>query len=396
MKRMKNNQKKHFIFFRVRGLSLLVAILLLFTSCHKTDNFQGYLTTVGSGDNAIRVVVVKGTPYEMGQQLGTLMKGEIGQCLNGFLETALQEAPEGFGNDQLDLVWKINSAHIDQRVLDEMKGMADASGIDLKLIQRAHMVPVVSPYACSGVAVWGQATETGHTYHLRNLDFTMDAHLQDYPLIVIYVPDSGAIHVNVTFAGYIASHTGMNSNHLVFGEKGEAPNSEFPYETNGAHFSFLFRKMMYDDKTLEDVLNTIRNTTLIKRYFLFFSDGNKETQGGAKVLVSAPDSIRYHIWKDNDSSDIVAPNILPDIIYYTMNNPLAFKMLKEGYGKFNEQKMIDLSRAVADEGGNLMDVVYDATTLEMWVAYANGTEEASKQDYVHVSVDQILEQAGLK
>lgn len=382
--------------FKISNLFVLFGIIAILTACQNTKSFHGYLTTVGSGTNNIKVVVVKGTPYEMGQQLGTLLKDDIKNCMNGFLEAALKEAPEGFGKDQLDHIWQINSAHIDHRVLEEMQGIAEATGFEISTIRQAHMVPVVSPYACSGVAVWGDATETGHTYQLRNLDFTMDAGLQNYPVVVIYVPDSGAVHINVTFAGYIGSHTGMNANHLVFGEKGESPASEFPYETNGTHFSFLFRTMMYDDHSLEDILNTIRSTKLIKRYFLFFSDGNKDTSGGAKVMVSTPDSVPYKIWKDNDPDDIVAPNILPNTIYYTMDNSTAYNFLKENYGSLNEEKMIALSRAVADEGGNLVDVVYDATTLDLWVSYAHNTEDAAKQEYVHISLDKMLHQAGLK
>jgi len=79
-----------------------------------------------------------------------------------------------------------------------------------------------------------------------------------------------------------------------------------------------------------------------------------------------------------------------------MNNPVAFRLLKENYGKFDAEKMIELSRAVADENSNLMDVVYDATTLEMWIAYANGSEDASKQQYVHLALDDVLKEAGLK
>ncbi len=392
---MLKNQKFSIPFVITGGIIFIFSVLL-FSSCQKTKEFHGFLTTAGNGTDEIKVAVVKGSPYEMGFQLGTMLKEDIKTCLTGFLETARKEAPELTTDEQLDLFWKIQEPNIDRRVLEEMRGLSDATGIDISLIRHAHIIPVISPYACSGVAVWGDATENGHTYQLRNLDFTMDAHLQDFPLVVIYVPDTGATHVNVSFAGYIASHTGMNANHLVFGEKGESPSSEFPYEINGAHFSFLFRKMMYDDQTLGDILNTIKTTPLIKRYFLFFSDGNKTTQGGAKVLVSTPDSVKYHIWKDNDPTDVVAPHVLPGVIYYTMDNPVAYQMLKDNLGKFNEQKMIELSRAVADEGGNLMDVVYDATTLEMWVAYANGSEEASKQEYVYISIEQMLKEAGLE
>ncbi len=377
-------------------VSLLAVLALTLFSCQGRKEFNGYLTTTGTGTDIFKVVVVKGTPHEMGYQLGTLLKEEITEGLNTFLAAAQQEAPEAFSDKALDQAWEINAPYIDKRIKEEMQGMAEATGLDINKIRRSHMVPVVGTYSCSGVVVWDKATATGHTYQIRNLDFSKDAGLQDHPVVVVYVPDQGATQVNVTFAGYIASHTGMNANHLVFGEIGESPRSEYPYDLHGAHFSFLFRKMMYDATSLDDITHTIETTPLIKRYFLFFSDGRKESQGGVKVLVSTPDSVKYHIWRDNDSTDIDAPNVLPYVVYNTMNNPVAFKMLKEYYGKFDAEKMIGLSRAVADEDGNLMDVVYDATTLEMWIAYANGMEDASKQEYVHLSMEEILKEAGVK
>ena len=382
--------------YRITGILFASALVLALFSCSGGKKFDGYLTTAGSGSDQFRIAVVKGTPYEMGYQLGTLLKDEIKTTLSTFLAAAQHESSEAFSNEALDKAWEINSPYIDDRVKEEMKGLSDAMGIDIKEIQRSHMVPVVGTYSCSGVVVWGEASATGHTYQIRNLDFSKDAGLQDHPVVVVYVPDEGATQVNVSFAGYIASHTGMNANHLVFGEIGESPQSEFPYNIKGAHFSFLFRKMMYDATSLDDIIHTIKTTPLIKRYFLFFSDGRPGSEGGVKVLVSTPDSVKYHIWRDNDSTDIDAPNVLPHVVYNTMNNPVAFKMLKEYYGKFDAQKMIELSRAVADENGNLMDVVYDATTMEMWVAYANGMDDASKQEYVHISLDDILQKARVK
>ncbi len=371
-------------------LSFIILLVLSFTSCSKSEEFNGTISTVGSGTDIIKVAVVKGTPYEMGIQLGNLLKNEIDSCLTDFISYAQGESQEMYSDKQLDLAWEINSPHIDSRVIEEMNGMSEASGIDLKLIQRGHMVPVISSYSCSGVAVWDEATKNGDTYQIRNLDFTMGAGLQDHPLVVIYIPNEGSPHMNVTFAGYIGSHTGMNANHLVFGEKGQSPNQEYPYDIDGVHFSFLFRSMMYDATSLNDIIKTVENTTLIKRYFLFFSDGNEETMGGAKVLVSSPDSVKYSIWKENDPTDNLAPNILPNRIYYTMDNDIAFDIMNKYHGSFDENSMIELSQSVANEGGNLLNVVYNATTLEMWVAYANGAEDASEQEYVHISSDDFL------
>ncbi len=380
-------------------LSLFLVSLLVFTSCSegvKDTKFEGKVFTTGKGADEVKVAVVKGTPYEMGHQLGTILKEDINTTLTYFLKAAQHEEPQLLSDEQLDKAWETNSPYIDNRIKEEMKGIAEGSGIDIKLFQRSHIIPLITPYSCSGVAVWGKGTANGHTLQIRNLDFSMDARLQDHPVVVIYVPNEGAAHANVSFAGYIGSHTGMNANHLVFGEKGESSRSEMPYDMKGAHFSFLFRKMMYDTKTLDDILTTIKTTPLIKRYFLFFSDGNEATQGGAKVLVSTPDEVKYHIWKDNNPEDNVAPNTFSNVIYQTMDNDTAAVIIKNDLGAFTPEKMIALSKAVADDH-NLMDVVYDATTLEMWVAYANGEgERAADREYVHISMKEFLQKAGLE
>jgi hypothetical protein len=375
-----------------KWILLVFLALIVAGSCSKDEKapFTGIVDTVGTGTDRIKVVVVKGNPYEMGKQLGTLLADDISASLGDFLQAVRKE----YG-DEVDVDWLLKGAwldnvpYIDERVLEEMRGMAEGSGVPLEEIQMAHMVPVVSPYACSGVVTWGEATAGGHTYQLRNLDYTMDAGLQDHPLIVVYLPDKGTAHINVTFAGYIASHTGMNANHLVFGEKGRSKSSEFPYNIKGKHFSFLFREMMYDATSLEDVLSTVRKGPLIKRYCLYFADGNGEGSG-AKVAVNAPDEEQVTVWRDNDASDPVAPDVFKGVVYHTMEDDDAAAYIRMYHGSFDAEKMISLSKLVADMGSNLMDVVYDATTLEIWVAYANGQEEAALQKYVHVDMKKYL------
>jgi hypothetical protein len=383
---------------RKKGINGWIVVLLFFgvvaAGCGKKEDpvpFTGLVDTVGTGDDQVKVVVVKGTPYEMGKQLGTLLADDIRSSLGDFLEAVRKE----YGGE-VDVDWLLNGAwldnapYIDQRVLEEMEGLAEGSGMSLEEIRMAHMVPVVSPYACSGVVVWGEATADGHTYQLRNLDYTMDAGLQDHPVVVVYLPDKGAAHFNVAFAGYIASHTGMNANHLVFGEKGRSKSSEFPYNVKGKHFSFLFREMMYDATSLEDIVNTLTAGPLIKRYCLYFADGNG-TGHGAKVAVNAPDDPPLSVWYDNDASDPVAPDVFKGVVYHTMEDDDAARYIKANHGTFDADKMIELSRLVADMGSNLMDVVYDATTLEIWVAYANGSKDAAMQKYVHIDMKKYLE-----
>jgi hypothetical protein len=319
------------------------------------------------------------------------MKKEVTACLTTFLGTAQKADPDRFSNAILDSAWKDVSPYLSPAFQDELKGLADGSGVDLQTLRRAHMVPVVADYACSGVIVWGKATANGHVYHLRNLDFVKQAHLQDYPVVVIFKPTNGIAHAVVGFAGYLGAHTGINAEHVALGEKGESPASEYPFNLHGVHFATLFRDLLYTSHNLTEALTKIKTTKLIKRYHLFVSDGKQDEEAGVKILVSSPDSVKWHIWKDNDPNDELAPKVFPSVVYYTMKNDVAYTFLKDNYGKLDAQKMIALSRAVADEGGNLCNVVYDVTNLDMWVAFAEKSQDASARTYVHIPLKKYFE-----
>ena len=52
--------------------------------------------------------------------------------------------------------------------------------------------------------------------------------------------------------------------------------------------------------------------------------------------------------------------------------------------------MVELSKAVADDDGNLINVVYDATDLEMWVSFAEDMQVASQREYVYLNLKDYL------
>ena len=375
-------------------ISLL--FILFFVSCSQKETSTlnkdikpAKVFSVQNDVTKIPVVVVSGTPYEMGYQLGAATKEELKKCMFGFLELG-QKSEDKYADEVLDDAWNKMLPYIDDRFIEELKGLADGAGVSFDKLRRAHMIPVVSSYACSGVAVWGDATTNGDLYHIRNLDFTMGANLQDYPVIVVYKPTDGIAHIQTSFAGYIASHSGMNAEGVVLGEKGASPSSEYPYNYDGIHFSLLFRTMLYDAANLDSALDMIETAKLIKRYFLYISDGKKETMGAAIAVVTTPDEVKLSIYKENEKPEGTPLKVMDNCIYYTMDNDVAHESLKSNAGKFDAQKMIDLSKAVASKGGNLLNVVYNASTLEMWVAYANGPADACDGEYIHVNMNDYL------
>lgn len=343
-----------------------------------------YRTAVGEGPDAIPVYVVSGNAKQMGEALGKMMGKDAERCLRGWLDAARKEDPERYSDKALDQAWKRIAPHTDNRFKDELEGITEGAGMDEDFVRRAHMIPVVSDYACSGVAVWGRATREGRLLQLRNLDFTVGAGLEDHPAIVVYRPTDGQVHVSVTVAGYVGCNTGMNAAGVVLGEKGESPKKDRPFNLDGTHFATLFRRVLHDAKDLNQALTMIREAKLIKRYYFYVSGPQSGGQSARKIKVTSPDPVRLHVWSDNDPADELAPKVIPQAIYHTMNNTLAYQHLTANWGLYDAEKMIDLSRAVASRNGNLLNVVYDPAAKVIWVAFAEGSEHAFQRPYVRV------------
>jgi len=341
----------------------------------------GYRTVIGTGADEIPVVVVSGTPYEMGYQYGLLMASEVSACMSGYLSYYQTGDPVRFSDANLDAAWAAVERYVPTRFVEEMEGLADGAGISYDSVRRAHCVALVENFACSGVALWGAASANGHLYQIRNLDYTTDAGLQNYPAIVVYIPDGGIAHANVGFAGYIGSCAGLNIRGIALTEMGDSPGFDYPFDLDGIPYTVMFRNILQDASSLNDALDIITSAQRIKKYHYVIGSGDEAA--GVKIKAWAPDH-ELDIWHDNDPTDELYPNVLPDVVYETMNNPAAWSHLNTyaPYGSYDADRMIELSKQVATSG-NLMDVVYDATARQMWIAYAEGSQSAYQREYVH-------------
>jgi hypothetical protein len=58
----------------------------------------------------------------------------------------------------LDLTYEITRPYTNRKYYEEMRGIADASGVPLKLIRRIHMIGELTKGTCSMFGAWGKAT----------------------------------------------------------------------------------------------------------------------------------------------------------------------------------------------------------------------------------------------
>ncbi|MGI6393552.1 MAG: C45 family autoproteolytic acyltransferase/hydrolase [bacterium] len=172
-----------------------------------------------------KIVWLKGTPYEMGFQHGTLLKEEL---QNGLLNSKYIK----------DLKWQISLAtlaKIDDMarinsypdIVEECEGMVAAAGdigwtIELCLIANfgdviVEWIDTINPFyatlkkpGCSQFIVSNEATSDGRTYHGRLLDWDEVDFLLWYPTIFVRQPSDGLPHVYIGFPGNLSPYSGMN------------------------------------------------------------------------------------------------------------------------------------------------------------------------------------------
>ena len=139
---------------------------------------QGRLEVI----DGTKVLFLKGTPEEMGQQHGLLMKKEIKDLVNHILYgvgvgSSFTKGSWFFG--EVDQAQKRTGPFIDPRYLQEMDALALAAGLEKEEVRLANFFPEL--FHCSGFALLGDATLGGRMFHGRILDYLKGVGLEQTP-----------------------------------------------------------------------------------------------------------------------------------------------------------------------------------------------------------------------
>jgi len=344
----------------------------------------GYRFSVTNGDATVPVVVVGGTPWQMGWRIGRLLKEEIHRFVPVVVENFKKEL--GLDDAELDRVWSTTAAFTDDRFEQELGGLATGCGLPMRTLQHAHCLPLLMPYSCSSLAAWGAATADGHLYQTRNLDWSLKAGAHHFPAIIVYLPARGHAHALPTFAGIIGANCGLSAAGLALSEMGDSSKEEMPYNVQAPHFTTWFRTLLYDSDSLTEAISLFQDTPQTKRYHFVFGDGRSEKRA-VKILSHSPEPPPRHIriWQDNDPTDELAPEVLPQVVYQDEGRG-AFAPLKEKHGTITAETMMDLACRIPIKGGNVLNAVFDATALRLWVAYAGREAEAYQRPFVFLDL----------
>ncbi len=318
-----------------------------------------------------KVLVLKGNHYEMGYQQGKLLTDEVRQLVTTVLMTTfvVQTARTGeVLEGSLAEAYRRTVPYIDERYQQEMRGLADGSGVKLAEIQLANIFPEL--FHCSGFAVFGKASKDGVLYHGRILDYMTGIGLQNHAVVTVCEPEGFNVFVTVGYAGFIGSVTGMNEKQVAFGEMGGRGEGNW----DGMPMSFLMRKGMEESDTLAEAVELFRETSRTCEYYYVISDGKGPD---ARGLACRPGT--FEVVAPGEFHELL-PHPAEDAVLLSAEKryELLAQRVADGLGKIDLMGALELmDRPVAMKSA-LHCVLFEPATLKFWVANA-AREAGDKQ-----------------
>ncbi len=345
---------------------------------------KGWLERIDGYD----VLHLKGTPREMGFQHGALLRDKVRSNMHNILdvkgETALVEVAglKVKPRHGIELIIGIQEQYVPKKYFEELAGLAEGSGLKVADARAGNFIPEL--FHCSGFAIANSATKDGTLYHGRVLDYAIDWNLQEHAVLVVAEPDGGIPFVNVTYAGFIGSVTGMNAEHVSIGEMGGGGLGFW----TGVPMAFLVREALEKGKDLETAISVFRDNRRTCQYFYVVADGKTNTAVGMEASFGV-----FSLVKQGESHPLL-PIAVKDCVLLSAGD--RYKKLVEraqaGHGQFDVPATIELmSRPVAMKS-NLHNVLFEPKSTKFWVANATADKQpAAEQKYFSFQLSELLQ-----
>ncbi len=343
------------------------------------EHGPAYLEQIGTE----RVLHLEGSHYDMGFQHGALMKDEIVQAAARIMAIGNISWKGNFA-ESLDEAWNRTSAHLPEKYKEELRGMADATGLPLADVQRFTIFPEL--FHCSGFALWGKATADGELLHGRVLDYMRSAGLDKWALVIIQKPQGANAFVNVAYSGLVGSVTGMNDQQIGVGEMGGGGAGKW----DGMPMTFLVRECLESGNTLDDVVRIMRDTPRTCEYYYVISDAKAENGRGMAYGVAAfPEQIKFIGPNEFDER---LPHPYEDAVLLSAGGRYECLAARAGkmYGKFTPQTALDLMARGVSMTSNMHNALYKPKTMEIWVANSTVRHPACNLPYRHYDIRALM------
>jgi hypothetical protein len=271
----RDNPIVHHTAWKRLGVALL---LLLAVSAARADDTRSFTEgRSGGGElkyiNDLPVLIVAGTPEEMGRQAAVLT-GDAVKKLADYPRKLVQQRSNGKdGKERLAKCLEMSKLLMPQLSADhraELRAAFKELGVDRDLGILGNVLPDVyrGGFACSSIVVEADHSATGGPLFGRNLDFYTLGMLGKYSLVTVHRPNGKHAFVSIGFPGMFGVLSGMNDAGLALAvhEVFVSRDGGSLFNPKGEPYTFCFRRILEECSTVaeaEKLLRAAKRTTLV-------------------------------------------------------------------------------------------------------------------------------------
>lgn len=345
---------------------------------------EGWLEEIGG----YPVLHLKGSPYELGYQHGVLLRERVRSNMGNILKLGEEATLVEVGPiklkpaDAIRTIVNIQQPYVPAKYFEELRGLADGAGLDLEDVQLANFLPEL--FHCSGFAIAGAATADGTLYHGRVLDYAIDWGLQDHAVVIVVEPEDGIPFVNVSYAGFIGSVTGMNAEHISVGEMGGGGVGLW----QGMPMALLVREVLTRARSLDEAIAIYRDTPRTCQYFYVVADGETNEAVGMEASWQT-----FTVIRPGEAHELL-PHAVKDCALLSAGDRYEelVRRVQEGHGTFTAESALRLMDRPVAMKSNLHNVLFEPASTKFWVANASSDKvPAAEQPYHAFRLSDLLQ-----
>ncbi len=247
----------------------VILLLLLAVSAARAETARVFAEgRSGGGElryiNDLPVLIVAGTPEEIGRQKGVLTAAAVKKIAE-YPQMLLKRA--GINDDQLKKCRErceqlARQLPEDYRV--ELRAASKEYGVDRDLGLLANMLPDIyrGGFSCSSLMVDAAHSKTKGPLFGRNLDFYTLGILDKYSLVTVHRPKGKHAFASIGFPGLFGCLSGINDAGLSLAvhEVYLARDGAAMFNPKGMPYTFAFRRVLEECATVQEAEKMLRAT----------------------------------------------------------------------------------------------------------------------------------------
>jgi dienelactone hydrolase len=330
-----------------------------------------------------RVVLLSGTPEQIGKAHGELLREESYRCLDSVLYAfgTVQTVRTGrWFRHELEAAYERLAPHIPERHKAETRALAASLDADADLLEAVNVFPEL--FHCSGFALFGSATADGKLYHGRVLDYMTMIGLQDAAATFIVAPEGRIPFANVGYAAFIGSVSGMNAEQISLGEMGGRGEGRW----DGAPMATLMRRALEECDSLDAVKQLWRSSPRTCEYYYVFADGEQKSAVG---VAATPEAVQF---VEPGAGHPLLGEGIPDAVVLSAGDRLEKLRARvlAGHGTIDVAAAQALMCRPVAMRSNLHNVLFVPEDGVLYVAHADHQAPAAERPYVRIDLAGLL------